>query len=423
MRRCWQTAGSRYGEGTLRVLILSQHFAPEITACRFRIESFTRALVDRGHEVHVITAVPNHPLGEIDSGYRGRVVVRKRAGRLTVSYLWVSTSKIKSLRTRLANYGSFAAAATAAGLLDRRADVILATSPPLPVGLAGLLVALRHRAPWVFDVRDLWPKAAITLGELSEGRVTRAAERLERRLYAAASTVVTVTESFREHVEARAPAGKRIEVVPNGTTRWWLQRGAEEVDRERMGVPADRFVVGYAGNLGLYHGLNTAVDAAAELDEGYQLLLVGHGPLRGELESRAAELPTGRVRLAGLMTPSDAASSLRACDALLVSLDPSLADVLSSKLFDYCAIGRPVIVAAHGETRRVVEAADAALCVDPGSPEQLAGAIRRLREEPALRERLVRAGRVLAAEHLRERQAEAMVRVLEQTAGPSRAAS
>ena len=277
----------------------------------------------------------------------------------------------------------------------------------------GAAVAARHRVPWVFDARDLWPRAAVILGELSGERAIRAAEALERWLYRRADLIVTVTEPFRRHIRKRAPAGKRVVLVPNGTTRQWVRWGDGEVKGGGNDGSPDRFVLAYAGNLGLYHALDVAVDAAGQLDDSFELLLIGHGPLRSQLEERARALPPGRVRLAGLMTPEDAAAHLRAADALLVSLHASLSDVLSSKLFDYCAIGRPVIVAADGETRRVVEEAEAAYVVAPEAPEEIARAVRKLREDPALGERLVAAGRQLAKEYLRERQAERMVALLE----------
>lgn len=397
----------------MRILILSQHFPPEVTASRFRVEAFTRSLIAQGHEVHVVCAVPNHPLGVIDPSFRGRSIVRKRRGNLRVTYVWVSTKQKKSLLTRLANYASYAFMATVVGALDRRPDVVLATSPPLPVGAAGAAVAARHRVPWVFDARDLWPRAAVVLGELKGERAIGAAEALERWLYKKADLIVTVTEPFRRYIEARAPAGKRVELVPNGTTRQWLRWGEGEADRDDLGHNGDRFVLAYAGNLGLYHALDVAVDAAGQLDDSFELMLIGHGPLRAELEERAKALPPGRVTLPGLMAPEDAAAHLRSADALLVSLHASLSDVLSSKLFDYCAIGRPVIVAAVGETRRVVEEAGAAFVVAPESPEEIAAAVRTLRGDPALRERLVIAGRELASQYLRERQAERMAALLE----------
>src|SRR5690606_7632288 len=143
-----------------------------------------------------------------------------------------------------------------------------------------------------------------------------------------------------------------------------------------------------------------AMDAAELLGAEFQLVLVGHGPLRGELERRAESLPEGCVRFEGLVAPDRAAAYLRSSDALRVALRGTLTDVISSKLFDYCAIGRPVIVAADGETRRIAEGS--ALTIPAESAEDLAGALRRLKEDRALRESLAGRGRDLAKEYLRE---------------------
>jgi hypothetical protein len=100
----------------MRVLIFSQHFTPEVTAARFRIEPFVEALLRSGHQVEVVCAVPNHPEGVIHPQYRGRALVRKRAPGLTVDYVWVRATPVKTLRTRLGLYGSYAAMAVAVGI-------------------------------------------------------------------------------------------------------------------------------------------------------------------------------------------------------------------------------------------------------------------------------------------------------------------
>jgi glycosyltransferase involved in cell wall biosynthesis len=399
-------------ETRMRVLILSQHFSPEVTAARFRIEPFVVALVGRGHDVEVICAVPNHPEGIVHPGYRGRAILREQIHGAEVKYVWVRAAETKTLRTRLESYGSYAGMALAVGAVAKRPDVILASSPPLSVGLAGAMLATRHRVPWVLDVRDLWPKAAVVLGELTGERAIAAAERLERWLYRKADMTTTVTEPFRRHIADLSPPGSRIEVLLNGTTRAWLERGDRSPDRRSLGLPDDRFIWAYAGNLGLYHGLDTAMDAAELLGDGFQLLLIGHGPLRAELERRAAELPAGSVRLEGLMSPDDAGAHLRAADALLVALRASLTDVISSKLFDYCAMRRPVIVAADGETRRLAEGA--ALIAPPENPQALADAVRTLRDDPELARKLAERAGDLARKHLREAQAERLVDLLEE---------
>ena len=390
----------------MRILIFTQHYVPEVTAARVRLEAFAEGLVEGGHEVEVVCGVPNHPEGVVRPEFKGKATVRRTVNGVKVHYVWVRASPRKTAVNRVLLYGSYAATATVVGSSLRRPDVVLASSPPLPVAAAGALVAARHRVPWVFDVRDLWPEAAIILGELRDGRVARLAERLERRLYRSAAAIVTVTQPFQSDISRHIQDPGKISVVTNGTTRTWLDIGASEVDRGALSLPEDRFVWAYAGNLGIAQGLEAAVDAAGLLGDEYQLLLLGDGPVRESLEQRAQNLDHGAVAFHGLVEPVMAARYLRAADALLVPLDaqPALGKFVPSKLFDYCAVGRPVIVAAAGESQRLVAEGGAGMAVPPADAEALAAAVRRLRDDPALGASLAEAGRAFASQHLRERQ-------------------
>ena len=154
----------------MRVLLVSQYFTPEITAAAGRMHGFAAGLVRRGHEVEVVCEVPSHPEGVVAPEYGGHFSERRSVDGFEVTYVWVRATPSKATRARLINYGSFAVTATVAGSARRRLDAIVASSPPLPVGNVAAALALRHRAPWVLDVRDLWPDIAVVLGQLPEGR-------------------------------------------------------------------------------------------------------------------------------------------------------------------------------------------------------------------------------------------------------------
>lgn len=401
----------------MRILLLTQYFTPEVTAASARLHAFAAGLAGRGHRVTVVCEVPNHPSGIVEEEFRGKARVRRELDGFEVDYVWVRPSPVKTTRNRLVWYGSYTLAATVQAALVKRPDVVLVSSPPLPAAVAAAAAALRHRVPLVLDIRDLWPEAAVAVGELTNPRVVGALERLERRLYRRAAAIVTVTEPFRASIESKLPPGdlKPVSVIPNGTTRMWLDAGAAEPrPRADLDMPDERFVLTYAGNVGLAQGLEAAVDAASTLGDGFQLQIVGDGPKREELEARAASLPDGRVRFRGLVPPEQAALLLRASDAILVSLgaDPAFQMFVPSKLFDGCAVGRPVVLAVGGEARRLAEEAGAVLPVAPGDAGEIAAAVTRLRDDGGLRERLGSAGRAFAGEYLRERQVERLERVL-----------
>ncbi|HEY5051981.1 MAG TPA: glycosyltransferase, partial [Solirubrobacterales bacterium] len=227
----------------MRILLLSQYFTPEVTAASFRLQPLAERLAESGHEVEVICEIPNHPEGVVRDGFRGKAVQRRGLGDFTARYVWVRVSPAKSVRARALGYGSYALMATLAGIATRQPDVILASSPPLPVAAAAMAVARLRRVPWVMDVRDPWPEAAVALGELTNQKAIGALERLEKRLYASASAIVTVTEPFRRDIAAKVADPRKVAVAPNGTTAAWIEAGKREEDRSQLAMPRDRFVL------------------------------------------------------------------------------------------------------------------------------------------------------------------------------------
>ncbi|MBA3747906.1 MAG: glycosyltransferase family 4 protein, partial [Solirubrobacterales bacterium] len=346
----------------MRVLILTQYFTPEICAPSARLHTFARGLAREGHEVEVVCEVPNYPQGVVHPSYRGRAVTRRRMDGFRVAWVWVYTKREKTTRDRLALYGSYAAMATGYASLRARPDVIFASSPPLSVGAAAAALARRHRVPWVMDVRDLWPAAAVALGQLIDERALRVAERLERFLYRDAAAVTVVTAPFAEHVERLTTTP--VHLIPNGTTQFWLDAGRAVPDRARAQL-SDRFTWTFAGNVGLAQGLETAVEAAQLLGDDFRLLILGEGSARLTLERQVAEQAPGLVEFRAQVPKERAAVILRASDALLVSLSPSpaLEAFVPSKLFDCCAITKPVVLAVAGEATRRASGAGAALPV------------------------------------------------------------
>lgn len=400
----------------MRVLIASQYFPPEIHGPSARLGAFAGGLAARGHEVEVVCEVPSHPGGVVARGYGGHFVERRHLDGYEVNYVWVRATPSKAARARVANYASYAATATMVGAARRRPDVVFASSPPLPVGSVGAALALRYRVPWVLDVRDLWPDAAVAVGEMEPGRIYRMAARLERRLYRSAAAITATTEDFVRVIEGRGGGGK-VTLIRNGTQDLFLEIGAEEPDAAAAGEADGRFTWTYAGNLGLAQGLEAAVEAANLLGDGFRLILIGEGARRGELIRMAESLPRGTVEVREAVPPERAGRLLRASDALLVSLAPGFDGFVPSKLFDFCALARPVILAAAGEATGLAGGAEAAICVPPGDPAALADAVRRVAGDAGLRESLQRRGRAFAEANSRDAGVVQLEGVLERVVG------
>jgi glycosyltransferase involved in cell wall biosynthesis len=396
----------------MKVVVVSQYFPPEAGATQNRMAAFVDGLAARGHEVSVICEQPNHPAGVFHPGFGRRPLVMERNGRRTVRRLWVAASPRKTTLRRLAFYGSFAAGAAVTTALQPGADVLFATSPPLPGAFAAALAARGRRTPFVLDVRDLWPAAAEALGELS-GRVPLAAmARAERWLYRNAARVTATTRPFCRHIDR--VAGRPVSAhLPNGALDELLE----------LDVPPRRdagtFVVGYVGNLGIAQGLGIVLDAAERLrDADVRFLVVGDGPLAEQLrqERRRRELDSVEIRPG--VPVERLADVLVGCDALLVPLraHPLLADFIPSKLYDAMAVGRPAIVAAEGEAAALARETGCGVVVGPEDGEALAAAILDLAADRSKARALGSAGREAAAGHARSRMVERLESVLQEAA-------
>jgi glycosyltransferase involved in cell wall biosynthesis len=401
-------------EKQLRVLLVSQYFPPEIGATQSRMQAFAEYLARRGHDVTVIAEFPNHPLGVIPPEYRGRLVEIDRSNPYKVIRVWVRTSSEKTQMTRLSFYTSFMGMAAAVSPFTGRPDVVLATTPPLFTGMAGWAIARMMRVPFVLDVRDLWPAAATSLRQISPGLSTQVAELIERRLYRAAAATVAVTQPFCEHIDAIRGKPPATQFVPNGT----LEQFFSDDGRDRLGVDADRYLVTFAGTLGIAQALPAAIEAAAQLKDEADFSFVGEGPMRQIILDQLEAEGVDNVRLHPQVPLESITPILAGSDALLVTLSahPTFRQFVPSKLIDFMAVGRPVLLAAAGESAELVETAHAGVVVPPENPQALADAVRWLRTHPEEAAEMGRNGRAFARTRLRAVQAERLEQVLTEVA-------
>ncbi len=202
----------------MRILYLSQYFPPEIGATQTRAYEMATGLIRAGHQVTMLTEAPNHPAGIIHPAYRGRFWVRENLNDIDVIRVWVKTSPVKTFRNRMAFYLSYMFNAILAGLFlaQGRYDVIYATSPPLFVGIAGVILSFLRRTPLVFEVRDLWPESAVALGELENPRAIKLATQLEQACYRQARAIVLTTQEMKDHLAHRGIPQEKMYIIRNG---------------------------------------------------------------------------------------------------------------------------------------------------------------------------------------------------------------
>ena len=371
----------------MKVLFISHYFPPEVNAPANRTYEHARRWVADGHEVTIITGVPNHPKGEIFPGYENRWMQEEMKEGIRVIRTWMYLGASENVVTRSLNYVLFAFTVLAASLRAGSPDVVVATTPQFFSGVAGAIVSRLKRRPFVLEVRDLWPDSIVQLLPLRSRIVIRFLEIIEKLLYRTATGIVVNSRAFIDHIATFGIPKRRICLVYNGIDPRLFRVGARDDALLREHGLEGKFLVAYIGTLGMAHGLVTVLEAAEKVRdlEDVVFLLIGDGADRARLEEELAERGLTNVRLLGLRPRPEIPRWIASIDVSLVLLRdlPVLETVVPSKIFETLAEARPVILAARGEIRRMVEEAKAGFVIDPESPKQLAEDVRMVRAQPA----------------------------------------
>jgi glycosyltransferase involved in cell wall biosynthesis len=371
----------------MHVVYLAQFYNEPSDAGAGRHYAFTRALAGRGHRVTIITGQENYRTGEISERWRGRFVHREERDGVTILRTWVVTGHRRRFALRYANHLSFLVTGLWAGLrAGPRPDVIVASSPPLFVAVAGALLSALRRAPLVTDVRDLWPESVLALDLPVSRPLIKGGFAIARWVYGRSRRLIAVTRGIQTGLLQQGQPRKKIAFIPNGVDLHLYDEVGQGDDLRRAHGLEGKFVCTYVGGMGPVHNVGTLVKAAALLkDDGdVHFLIVGDGGEKVRLVDEAKSKGLANVTFLDPVSKRDVPAVLRAGDVCVYSLrrNPFFEGVFPNKNFDYLASGRPVILAVSGESRRLVEDAKAGFVVSPESAEELAAAIRRMRGLP-----------------------------------------
>jgi len=368
----------------MRILIVHQYYLGKDDAGGSRFNQFAKHWTAKGHRVTVIAGTAHYATGKKDERHKGKWIVEgKENDKIKVLRTYVSARYNKSFAGRLWAYISFTISSSWAGLFHSgKQDLVLATSPPLLVGITGHLISKIKRIPFIFEVRDLWPESAIDMKILNNRLAIRLAYWLERFIYRNADKINVLTPAFKEALLRKGVASSKIVMISNGADLDIFRPGAKENRvREKYGWDK-RFVVMYIGAHGLANHLIQLVEVARESREHEDILfvLVGDGMEKLKLVSKAKEYGLKNIQFIDSQPKSQIASFVNAsdvCTAVLKKVD-IFKTVYPNKVFDYMSCAKPVIIAIDGEARRLIEDARAGIYVEPENIEEFKKAVLKL---------------------------------------------
>lgn len=401
----------------MKILFLTENFPPETNAAATRVYERAIHWVKAGHDVTVITSAPNFPIGRLFDGYRNHWRRAETMSGIRVVRVKTFIARNEGVVLRTFDFLSFMASAFVFGLLERRPEIVTATSPQFFAAVGGYALAAVRRLPFVFELGDLWPASIVAVGAMKRGVLLHMIEWLELFLYRRSAAIVALTASFRDDLVRRGIEPTKIAVVVNGVDLGrYGPRPRDAALAAQWGL-AGAFTVGYVGTHGMAHALGNVLDAADRLHAraDIRFLFVGAGAERDALIAEAGRRKLHNVVFQPLQPKDRMPAVWSLCDVALVHLKnaPVFAGVIPSKIFEAMGMGLPVLIAApEGEARRIVETDAAGLCVDAEDPQALAAAIERLRDDAELCARLAASALQAAPRYTRERQAAAMIAVL-----------
>jgi len=409
-------------EHPLRVTFLTHYFPPEVGPAQTRLHELAKRLIAAGEAVTVVTGFPNYPAGEIFPGYRGKRFMEDSVDGIRVLRTWVFATRSRGFIGRLLNYFSFPVFSLLAVRKLGPTDIIYVQSPPLFTGLAALWFSRLKRAPYIFNVSDIWPQSAVELGVLRNRVAIRLAEWLERHIYRRASRITVPTPGILERLVARGVPREKIFLLTNGVdTAAYNVTSPDRELAQRLGLNGHKVFM-YAGLHGLAQGLDVILEAA-KLTRNPDVLyvLVGDGADKAALVAKAQAEGISNVRFLPIQPTSTLPALLNLVYATVIPLRrlDLFKAALPSKLFDSMAAGRPIVAPLWGEAAALVEAAACGLVVEPEDARAVQEAVEKLAADPALAQKLGEQGRRYVVEHFnRDDIAKRLIKLLEETARP-----
>lgn len=389
----------------MRILIYAYNYYPEPIGIAPLMTELAEGLVARGHQVRVVTAMPNYPERNIYPGYRGQLYATEERNGVIIQRCFVLTNARRGLLSRLLLESSFITLSLWPALRGWRPDIILNASPSLPACLPVAALKLVFQCPSVLNLQDILPEAAVQTGLLTNPWAIRLFEGLEKFAYKNATRITVIAQGFHDNLLAKGVPDAKMVPISNWVDVDFIAPRPQDSSefRRRHGL-ADKFVVLYTGNIAETQGVRTAIRAAQALRNypDIQMVIVGEGKQLEGLDRFRQQLGLANVSLLPFVPRAELPDMLAAADVGLILQKHGVVGFnMPSKTQVLLACGRPILasVPAEGTAAQAILASGGGLVVEPENPTALAQGILELYRQPETAQLLARRGRQYALDH------------------------
>jgi len=351
----------------VHILFLTDNFPPEVNAPATRTFEHCQEWIKKGHQITVITCVPNFPHGKVYDGYKNKFYQKENLDGIEVIRVWSYITSNSGFVKRVLDYVSFGIMAFFVGLFKKH-DVIIATSPQFFTTWAAWGISKIKRKPWIFELRDLWPESIKTVGAMKQGKAIEFLEKIEIGLYKSSDKVIAVTNAFKTNLISRGIDEDKIEVVTNGSNmELFYPRVKDEKLLNELNLK-DKFIVGYIGTHGMAHGLDFIVRSIAKVEnKTIHFLFIGDGAMKKTIVEITSSLKLKNITFLNPIKKDDVPKYLSICDVSLAPLkkEDNFKTVIPSKIFEASAMQKPTLLGVQGQAQEILEKYGAGVCFEP----------------------------------------------------------
>jgi glycosyltransferase involved in cell wall biosynthesis len=372
----------------MKITLISQYFYPE----QFSNNEIARHLHDvQGHDVQIITGVPNYPAGSFFPGYSNQERRQENWEGIDIYRCWTAPRGTGALRLLL-NYLTFPVAGiwTALSKSQKDGDVSLVSMPsPLLQALVGIFLKWRYQTPLVYWVQDIWPESVTYTLEIKNPVLLKLLTWMCGWIYRRADLILVQSKAFPPMIERFGIPADKIRVFPNTAPTEFKPLNADPKDHIGSMMPAEGFRILFAGNIGESQDFGTYIAAARILKDSGRLVrwaIVGSGRDMNRVEQEVSDHGLNEEFLfLGRFPKEEMPLFFSHADAMLVGLkdNPIFRLTVPYKIQCYMACWRPIIASLNGEGARVIKQSGAGRVAHAASPKALAEAIEEIMDMPA----------------------------------------
>lgn len=352
----------------IRILFITDNFPPEFNAPASRtFDHISEWKKDKDIDITVITCFPNFPFGKIYKGYKNNLISIKNQEGIRLIRTWSYMSKNTGTFKRIIDYMSFACFAAFIGIFQK-CDLIIATSPQFFTTWTAFFLSKLKRKPWIFELRDLWPETINTVNAIKNKTILRILENIELFLYRDCTKIIALTDSFKKNLINRGISSRKIEVVKNGVNLNLFNVDSLNIKSDLFKIHKDKFLIAYIGTHGMTHGLDFIVNSIPKLKiKNLHFIFVGDGAMKLKIVKIAEKLSIKNITFLDSVNKELVPSYYFSVDAILVCLKKSktFKSVIPSKIYEACALRRPVLLGVDGEANKLVKNYSAGITFTP----------------------------------------------------------